>query len=258
MHSLHEPKWVYIGEDDSCVGAMMRGRFLGGAAATVLVTAMLAGCTTAPAENIYNTAPEYCPYDSEIVQLNGDSIGAGIARFIDLPGYSKFEAAQGASNWTRGSEEILTIPDRVKQWIDQCGVPGALWVEGGIGDIIAGIPVEDLKAVYTELSDWLEVRGVPTVWLGVTPFPGVSPYQAHNERRMEFNEWLTTPGNLWGTGIDCTWAVADPSAPDVMAPRYWKIVDLFGNPDGLHPNNDGYAALADCVEPPLLATLAGQ
>lgn len=37
-----------------------------------------------------------------------------------------------------------------------------------------------------------------------------------------------------------------------------EVRGLPRTPDGLHPNNDGYEVLADCVEPPLLETLAGQ
>ena len=233
----------------------MRARkFLGGITALVTM-AVVGGCTTpAPTEEVFYIAPEYCPYDSLIVQFNGDSLGAGISREVELPGYSKFEASQGASTYTI-DVQVPTIATRVKQWIDQCGTPGALLVEGGIIDIVWPKPLSEIQAELTSLSDYLEARDVPTVWLGVTPFPGISDYQVHNPARIAFNDWLTTPGNLWGTGIDCTSAIADPAYPEVMAPRYWEIVDIFGTPDGLHPNHAGYVAIADCVEPHLLAAL---
>lgn len=234
----------------------MRTRRFGWLAAVVISISAVAGCTAYPTEEpIYNVAPEHCPYTPEVVQFNGDSLGAGISRQVDLPGYSKFEASQGSAGWTFQGR-FAPIGERVKEWIDQCGVPGALMIQGGIIDLVIGVPVEKIKAAVLELSDWLEARGVPTVWVGFSPFPAVSDYSRYfTPARIAFNDWLATPGNVWGTGVDCTPAVSDPWAPEVLAPRFWKIVDIFGNPDGLHPNKDGYVALADCAEPHLLAAL---
>lgn len=210
----------------------------------------------APSGPAFGT-PEYCPYDQLVVQSNGDSIGVGYTHMMRLPEqYSLFNAAQGASTFTI-SATVPVIGDRVKEWVDRCGAPGVVIVQGGIIDLTYGVPVASIEAAVTELSDWLAARDIPTVWLGVHPFPHVSPYIVHDPARRAYNEWLTTPGNVHGVAVDCTPVLEDPARPGTMSPAYWKIVDLLGNPDGLHPNTAGYTAMAECVVPLVLDALAG-
>jgi len=209
----------------------------------------------APAVVIYNVAPEYCPYDAASVQFNGDSVGAGYARELRLPaGYSKFEAAQGAATWTI-DVQVPTIATRVKQWIEQCGNPGAVVIEGGIIDISRSIALDHLQGVITELSDWLEARGIPTVWVALHPLPSVSSYRVFEDARLEYNAWLTSPGAVWGTAVDCTEALQDPAQPGALHPGFWTPIDVFNTPDGIHPNHEGYVAMAECVRPAVLAAL---
>lgn len=228
------------------------------AVAVVVVAALTAACTPPPPEEpTYFLAPEYCPYDDAMVQSNGDSIGAGYTHMLRLPEpYSLFNASQGSATLTI-SLRVPVIGDRVKEWVERCGNPGVVIVQGGIIDLTYGVPVETMQAAISELSAWLEARGIPTVWLGIHPFPHVSPYRQHEPRRLEYNQWLTTPGNVWGQAIDCTPVLEDSARPGTMDPAYWKIVDLLGNPDGLHPNTAGYTVMAECVKPLVLDALAG-
>jgi lysophospholipase L1-like esterase len=237
----------------------MRRRVVQVVAFTAVIAAVAVGCTSSPTvppgELPYGGTPEYCPYDDLVVQSNGDSIGVGYTNMLRLPAqYSLFNAAQGAATFTL-SFSVPLISERVQQWIEQCGNPGVVVIEGGIIDLTYGVPLEAIQAAVTQLSDWLEARGVPTVWLGIHPFPKVSPYMAHNANRQAYNEWLTTPGNVWGAAVDCTPVLEDPANPGTMNPAYWKIVDLFGSPDGLHPNTAGYTTMAECVKPLILDAL---
>ena len=237
----------------------MRRRVVQVVAFTAVIAAVAVGCTSSPTvppgELPYGGTPEYCPYDDLVVQSNGDSIGVGYTNMLRLPAqYSLFNAAQGAATFTL-SFSVPLISERVQQWIEQCGNPGVVVIEGGIIDLTYGVPLEAIEAAVTQLSDWLEARGVPTVWLGIHPFPKVSPYMAHNANRQAYNEWLTTPGNVWGAAVDCTPVLEDPANPGTMNPAYWKIVDLFGSPDGLHPNTAGYTTMAECVKPLILDAL---
>jgi lysophospholipase L1-like esterase len=221
------------------------------------VVLVLAACTPLPPEEpTYFGTPEYCPYDDAVVQSNGDSIGAGYTNMLRLPEqYSLFNAAQGSAMLTM-SRRVPTIGDRVKEWVERCGNPGVVVIQGGIIDLVFGTPLEMMQAAVVELGEWLAARGIDAVWLGIHPFPHVSPYRAHEARRVEYNEWLAAPGNVGGAGIDCTPVLQDPARPGTMNPAYWKIVDLFGNPDGLHPNTQGYTAMAECVKPLVLDALA--
>lgn len=237
----------------------MRRRVVVSVAFVAILAAVGAGCTPAPVppgELPYGGTPEYCPYDDLVVQSHGDSIGVGYTNMMRLPDqYSLFNAAQGASTFTL-SYSVPLISERVHQWVEQCGNPGVVVIEGGIIDLTLGVPLEAIQAAVTELSDWLEARGIPTVWMGIHPFPRVSPYMAGNSIRQAYNEWLTTPGNVWGDAVDCSPVLQDPANPGTMNPAYWKIVDLFGSPDGLHPNTAGYITMAECVKPLILDALA--
>lgn len=228
------------------------------AVAVVAVAALASSCTPPPPqEPTYFLAPEYCPYDDAMVQSNGDSVGAGYTHMLRLPEpYSLFNASQGSSTLTF-SIRVPKIGDRVKEWVERCGNPGVVIVQGGIIDVTYGVEIETMQAAITELSAWLEERGIPTVWLAIHPFPHVSPYMAHQARRIAYNDWLTTPGNVWGQAIDCTPVLEDPARPGTMNPAFWKPADIFGNPDGLHPNTAGYTVMAECVKPLVLDALAG-
>jgi lysophospholipase L1-like esterase len=225
---------------------------------SVVAVVAVTGCIPGPAGPAVQSPsqPASCPYDEHAVQANGDSVGYAYSARLRLPSpYSLFNAAQGASSWTI-STQVPTIAARVRQWITLCGNPAAVVIEGGVIDVTRTMPIEDVTAEVAALSDWLEERGVPTLWVAVNPFPHVSPYMAKDDRRRAYNEWLTTPGNVWGDTVDCTTALEDPARPGTLAPQFWSIIDLLGNPDGVHPNVAGYEAMASCVRPVLLDVLA--
>ncbi len=234
----------------------MRGRRLIAMGSLVVLGCVGVACAPAtPPVPQYFGEPPYCPYDHWVVQSNGDSIGEAYTRQMRLPEpYSLFNAAQGASTFTI-DRQVPLIADRVKDWIDRCGTPGAVVIQGGISDVIHSVPLAAIEAAVSALSDWLADRGVPTVWVAIHPFPRVSPYMAHDEARRAYNTWLASDGNVQGSVVDCGEALGDPEFTGTMRRSYWKIVDLAGNPDGLHMNAAGYTAMADCVVPTVLSTL---
>jgi lysophospholipase L1-like esterase len=224
--------------------------------ATIVLATLVACGPTVPPQPGNPAEPEHCPYEPSSVQSNGDSVGFGYAARLRLPApYTLFNAAQGASSWTI-TTQVPSIASRVRESIERCGVPGALIIEGGVIDVTRSMPMEDVFAVVSELSAWLAEREVPTVWVPVNPFPSVSPYYVGKEsRRLAYNAWLATEGNVTGDVVDCEAALEDPARPGTLNPAFWSIVDLQGNPDGIHPNADGYRAMADCVRPVVLDVL---
>ncbi len=216
----------------------------------VMVAASAVACGTPPRATAptYSVTPEYCPYDDRLVQFNGDSVGASYAHRVRLPEYSVFNASQGGAGWVF-DDVVATIPSRVRQWIDQCGVPGAVVIEGGINDLTHAVAVEEMQAEVRALSAWLAERDVPTVWLAIHPMPITGNYWFVQEQRLAYNEWLTTSGELWGATVDCTPALEAPDEPDSLRRSFWSYLDVWGTPDGNHMNADGYEAMARCVEP---------
>ena len=66
--------------------------------------------------------PEYCPYDDQVVQFNGDSIGVHTASRLQLPEYSVFNAAQGGAGWVF-DDVVSTIPSRVASGSTSAALP---------------------------------------------------------------------------------------------------------------------------------------
>ena len=112
-----------------------------------------------------------------------------------------------------------------------------------------------LAAAIGELSDWLEARDIPTVWLTVIPMPVRGGYVQMEPARQAYNDWLMTPGNVWGHRSTAPSSFRIPTGRAGSHPKYWKIVDLFGTPDGIHPADIGYEVMARCAEPAIYEAL---
>ena len=229
------------------------------AALAIVVAAFAAGCIDPPPSSpatVFGSAPEYCPYDDRVVQFNGDSVGVHTAARLDLREYSVFNAAQGGAGWVF-DEVVSTIPSRVRHWVDQCGAPGVVVIEGGINDLTHAVAVDEIQAQARALSGWLEERGIPVIWVAVHPMASSSSYWAVQENRVRYNQWLLSTDELSGTRVDCTSALEDPATPDSLRSSFFTYLDLWGNVDGIHMNADGYTAMARCIAPAIRSVMDG-
>lgn len=224
------------------------------APALVMVLVVATACTgNPPAGSGASLSPPSCPFD-DVVMLDGDSLGAGYAAQMQLPGWPLFSSAVGGSSFTQiGTLE--TIDNRVLRWIDQCGAPEVLVVEGGINDLLNGVAVGDLISEVTALRDELAARGVTTRWVTIPPLASPGGYASLNPMRRAYNDWLKSADGVGDAVIDVVPAMEDPANPDTLAPAYWWYwADLF-KPDGIHPNTAGYQAMAQAVAAALEAQL---
>jgi lysophospholipase L1-like esterase len=123
----------------------------------------------------------------------------------------------------------------------------------GINDI--GFPVvfpgsaavmsADLIAADLQLIARAHERGVLIYGATLTPFEGAGYYSSAGEATREaFNKWIRTSGAFDGV-IDFDKATRDPSNPHQFLPAY-------DSGDHLHPNDAGYAAMANAVPLALL------
>lgn len=220
------------------------------AALAALVIASCVACQTPPRStgppSYDRVTPPYCPFDDKIVQFNGDSIGVHYSSRVQLPEHTVFNAAQPASAWV-WDDVVVTLSTRIQQWIDQCGAPAAVVLQGGINDLTHGVPFEEMTAEVQRMSDWLEERGVPTVWVALHPMPSASRQWHVQDSRIAYNEWLTS-ADLWGHAVDCTPSLEHPGQPGSLHRSFWTYADLT-NVDGVHMNRAGYETMARCVEP---------
>jgi hypothetical protein len=223
------------------------------AAALMVTAAVASACTTAPKATAGPPPP--CPSTPEVIQFHGDSLGAHVPRYLDVPGAIVVNRSESRSGFTydlpedpaKGLPAVASIPHTVRRWIEECGRPGLVVIQGGINDLAGAVrKATDLQAAVMELSDYLREIDVPTVWLPIHPLSTAGNYMWVQPERQAFNEWLRE-GHVWGTVVDCNHVIEDPNVPDTLAPQYWWQIDIWGHIDGVHPNMAGYEAWGRCV-----------
>jgi lysophospholipase L1-like esterase len=222
----------------------------------VVVAATLVACDTpAPGGGPVAVQPPTCPFD-DVVQVDGDSLAAGMTPHLRAGvGHTLFGSAVGGSGLT-GATPREQVDDRVNRWLDACGAPDLVVIEAGLNDIIQGAGVEQLTAEVLALDSAIAGAGSEALWVTVPPLAAAGGYASRNPERRAYNDWLRTADELDGRVVDVVPALEDPGAPDTLAPWYlWFSTDLF-KPDGLHPNAEGYRAMAAAVQPALDAALA--
>jgi lysophospholipase L1-like esterase len=134
---------------------------------------------------------------------------------------------------------------------DVLSVPGlkAIILLEGINDIGRGFtpagPTEPVDAAALEAADEQIImraheHGVRVIGATLTPYEGAAYASPAGEAvREELNTWIRTSGKFDGV-IDFAPSVADPANPRTFDKRY-------NDRDHLHPNDAGYAAMADAV-----------
>lgn len=135
---------------------------------------------------------------------------------------------------------------------DAISIPGlkAIVVLEGINDIGAGSTIDtdtgprssaDIIGAYKDLIARAHERGIRIYGGTLTPYTDAAYYSVGGEAvRQEVNAWIRTSGAFDGV-IDFDEAVRDPAAPAQLAGAY-----QCG--DNLHPNDAGYAAMANAVD----------
>jgi lysophospholipase L1-like esterase len=186
-----------------------------------------------------------------------------LARRLDL---AFGNAAPGVVDEGIGGNRLLNGsacygPSAVRRFardvLDRAGVRYVLLLEG-INDIgysqgrDAGCiaPNTDVSAAqiidgYKKLISAAHAHGVKIVGCTLTPFRGSFTWRpAAQTKWNEVNHWIRTSGAFDGVA-DFARAVAAPGHPEYLNPAY-------NSGDGLHPNDAGYAAMADAVNLKLL------
>jgi lysophospholipase L1-like esterase len=129
--------------------------------------------------------------------------------------------------------------------LSQSGVKWVMLLEG-INDIGTGRPgepvsVEQLTGAYRQIIDEAQMHGIQAIGCTLTPFLG-APYrrEAGEPIREAVNDWIRTSG-AFDAVVDFDAAVRDPKDRNIMRAD-------FDPGDHLHPNDDGYQAMADAVD----------
>jgi len=134
--------------------------------------------------------------------------------------------------------------------LSQPGVRYLIVLEG-INDIgIGGRPgaqppdavtAEDLIAAHKQIIERAHAHGIMAIGATLTPYVGAAYATDQGEAiREAVNQWLRTSG-AYDAVIDFDAATQDPANPKQIRPA-------FNIRDHLHPNDDGYKAMADAVD----------
>jgi lysophospholipase L1-like esterase len=121
-------------------------------------------------------------------------------------------------------------------------------VDAGINDIgysqttpSEAVSAEDIIDAYRQLIARAHGHGLRIVGCTIMPFEGSHYYDQHGEQmRQEVNQWIRTAGNFDAV-VDFDAALRDPLHPNRVTPRWQRG-------DQLHPNDDGYAAMAEAID----------
>jgi lysophospholipase L1-like esterase len=148
----------------------------------------------------------------------------------------------GPAALARVNRDIFALPGVrfliVLEGINDIG--GAAWFSRPEEDVSA----EDLIAAFRQLIDRAHEHGIRVFGATVTPSGGcVDPgYDSPEQeaKRTAVNAWIRE-GHLFDATFDFDRAIRDPKAPSHMRPE-------FDSGDHLHPNDAGYAAMAESID----------
>ncbi|MEV1174087.1 SGNH/GDSL hydrolase family protein [Nonomuraea sp. NPDC049784] len=124
------------------------------------------------------------------------------------------------------------------------GLKYVLLVEG-TNDLRNRATADQLIAAYRQIIDRVHAKDAEIIGGTIPPLKGSAGYSETLEaERQAVNTWITTSGAFDGV-VDFATALADPADPLRYLPAYDRG-------DHIHPNADGFAAMAAAVDLDLL------
>jgi lysophospholipase L1-like esterase len=133
--------------------------------------------------------------------------------------------------------------------LDQSGVRAIVIWEGtnDIGEH-PGITASQLTDAYVELITQADADGIPVIGATLQPDQGAPYYTpAGNQVREAVNQWIETSG-AFAAVLNFDAVLRDPQDPNELLPAY-------DSGDHLHPNDAGYQAMVDSINPALFEQL---
>jgi len=126
------------------------------------------------------------------------------------------------------------------------GVSHIVLLEGindiGMAQLFAGEDVspEEIIAGYRQIISRAHERGIKIIGATLTPFEGAVYYTEEGEdKRQAVNAWIRNSGEFDGI-IDFEPSVRDPDNSRRLLPSFTA--------DNLHPNDEGYKAMAEAID----------
>jgi lysophospholipase L1-like esterase len=154
----------------------------------------------------------------------------------------------GVSALARFDRDALVLPGVTHivllEGINDICFPGAKMDGQYLADPAEMRSVQDITDAYRQLISRAHARGVKVIGVTLTPCEGVDIPGYYSEQkeatRQAVNKWIRSSG-AFDWVIDFDMVVRDPDHPSRLSPR-------FASKDHLHPNDDGYRAMADSID----------
>lgn len=155
----------------------------------------------------------------------------------------------GVSALARYDRDVLSLPG--VQWvvllegINDIGFPG-----GSLAPNANPVSADEVINGYKQIIVRSRARGIKVMGGTLTPFKGSEvPYPAYwssqkEATRQAVNQWIRTSG-AFDAVVDFDAVLRDPANPQSLLPA-------FDSGDHLHPNDAGYAAMANAISLPTL------
>jgi len=117
--------------------------------------------------------------------------------------------------------------------------PRVVIILGGVNDVYQGLPAERVTRQLRAMYDRARAAGIAVIAASIIPYNSAT--RGQNVEMHEINAWIAAQAakDPRITFVDTRAAVAAPGNPD----------RLSGSPDGLHPDVNGYRAMALAIEP---------
>jgi lysophospholipase L1-like esterase len=128
--------------------------------------------------------------------------------------------------------------------LDQPGVRWVILSDDPINDLTSNVPVPTASALIGGLTDLVNRahdQQLRVLCSTLTPYQGYEHWTSEQESvRQQFNSFLRSAGSGCDAVVDQDLATHDPAHPNQFLPAY-------DSGDHLHPNDAGYAAIANAV-----------
>jgi lysophospholipase L1-like esterase len=128
--------------------------------------------------------------------------------------------------------------------LNDIGFPGAKLGRQYLADPADVRTAREVIDAYLQLISRGHAHGVKLVGATISPFEGADLpgyySEAKESTRQAVNKWIRTSGAFDGV-IDFDAILRDPSHPT-------RLLAPFASKDHLHPNDDGYRAMADAID----------
>ena len=157
-----------------------------------------------------------------------------------IGGNRLLHSMSGPDTLARLDRDVFSVPGVKKiillEGINDIGRP----FQGGF-EFEGPLTVEQLIAVDKQVIARAHARGIKVIGATLTPFEGAHYYDPKGEvMRTALNSWIRDSSAFDGV-IDFDAVVRDPAHPVGIKPG-------FNKSDHLHPNDQGYKAMADAID----------